>query len=200
MCPSGVKVTINKGTLQEKTTQLNCTESAKLDEAIEIIEQLHSQGEQVVVFSSQFNEPLYQLRTKLNALGISCSVLDGSADASVLEKAFQQKEIDVLAINMRTGSEGLNLQKNPNFWPGGACDAIFLDLWWNPASNEQAEARIHRKGQTHAVTIHIIQADSSVDAFIAGILEEKAAMIDGVMEDSRLRKGSDWKAMLEDLI
>jgi SNF2 family DNA or RNA helicase len=76
---------------------------------------------------------------------------------------------------------GLNLQ--------GACsNAIFLDLGWNPGVNEQAEDRLHRQGQKNAVTIHIIQAEDTVDAFIAMKLEEKAAMIEGVMERSELRK------------
>jgi SNF2 family DNA or RNA helicase len=59
---------------------------------------------------------------------------------------------------------------------------------------------LHRQGQKDAVTIHILQAEGSVDSFIASKLEEKEAMIQGIMERDELRKGADWKSVLMEMI
>jgi SNF2 family DNA or RNA helicase len=182
-------------------TAIPCQESAKLDEALDIIEELHREGEQVVVFSAQFNEPLDRLADLLHDRGITSRILSGATSNNVddIVEGFQQKEYDVILINMKSGGEGLNLHKNPNFWPGGSSNVIFLDLWYNPMTNVQAEDRVHRKGQVNPVMVHILQAEDSVDAFIAEILEKKQNMIAGIMEDEKLRP-SDWKEKLRGLI
>jgi SNF2 family DNA or RNA helicase len=66
-----------------------------------------------------------------------------------------------------------------------------MDLDWSPGSNEQAEDRLHRSGQTKDVMIHIIQAEETVDAFIAQKLETKSAMIEGTIERDELRAALD---------
>lgn len=194
--PGAIQITNPDGSI----TKLNCDESAKLDEALDIIEELQNEDEQVVVFSSQFNGPLHRLSELLSGRGISSQVLSGDNSSQVddLCEAFRQKEFQVFLINAKSGGEGLNLQKS-SAWPGGASHAIFLDLWYNPMFNVQAEDRLHRKGQTDPVTIHILQAEDSVDAFIADILEKKEAMIEGIVEDESLRP-SDWRSKLEGLI
>lgn len=186
----------------DSVLSVDCYESAKIDEAMEIIEQLTGAGEQVVVFSSQFNPPLKEVQRRvIEELHETCMILSGESSDQFqqIEEAFQNGQIKVLCVNMKTGGEGLNLQKSDN-WPGGANHAIFLDLWWNPKFNEQAEDRLHRTGQKDAVTIHIIQTEGSVDQFIAAKLEEKETMIQGIMEDSELRQGSDWADVLRDLL
>ncbi len=183
-------------------TTLDCDESVKIDEAMDIIDELVLAGEQVVVFSSQFNAPIEEVVRRCQKAGYTAVALTGenSHKSDEIEVAFQQKELDVLCINMKTGSEGLNLQKSSDKWPGGASHSIFIDLGWNPASNEQAEKRIHRPGAKNACFYHIIQAVDSVDAYIAEILERKSEMTDSIMESNELRKGSDWKSYLIDLI
>ncbi len=191
--------------------RLDCQESAKLDEAIEIITEIVESGEQVVIFSAQFIEPLKELKRRLDASNIlrlsdgepvKTEVLtgDNSKDMGDLENRFQQRDTDVLCINMQSGAEGLNLQKNPDYWPGGAYQSIFLDQWWTPTKNRQCRDRIYRQGQTHAVQIHILHAVNTVDEFVAEKLEDKTQLIDGIMESKDLRKGSDWKQYLTGLI
>ena len=195
--PASMQIKQPDGTIR----RVDCSDSAKIDEAMDIVEQLVDSGEQVVVFSSQFNEPLYEMNRRVAKNGWTSEILAGenSSKFEQIESDFQDGKIQVLLVNMKTGGEGLNLQKSDN-WSGGANHAIFLDLWWNPKFNEQAEDRLHRKGQKDAVTIHILQTENSVDQFIAAKLEEKEAMIEGIMEDSELRKGSDWADVLRDLL
>jgi SNF2 family DNA or RNA helicase len=175
------------------------TGSGKIDETMDLIMELCETDEQVVVFSSQFNDPLYEVKSRVTNLGWSCAIIEGaSKDVDDICEDFRQGKINVLCVNMKSGGEGLNLQKSDR-WPGGAAHAIFLDLWWNPSVNEQAEARIYRKGANVPVTMHIMQCEGTVDMFIQAKLDMKTEMITGVMESASLRKG-DWKKQLEDLI
>jgi SNF2 family DNA or RNA helicase len=185
-----------------KKVHVDCNQSAKIDEAMDIVEQLLAADEQVVVFSSQFNEPLFEMKRRIQKeFGATCEVITGanSSDLSNIEQRFQAGETRILLANAKTAGEGLNLQKSDQ-WEGGANHAIFLDLWWNPKFNEQCEDRLHRQGQKDAVTIHIIQADDTVDAFIAAKLEEKEEMIEGIMESETLRSAGDWKNYLTGLL
>lgn len=175
------------------------TGSGKIDEAMDIIMELCETGEQVVVFSSQFNDPLYEVRDRVRNLGWICEVIDGAAkDVDGVCENFRQAKVNVICVNMKSGGEGLNLQKSDR-WPGGAAHAIFLDRWWNPSVNEQAEARIYRKGANVPVTMHIMECEDTVDMFIRAKIDMKTEMITGVMESAALRKG-DWKNQLEGLI
>jgi len=173
--------------------------SVKLDQAMDLIEQLN--GEQVVVFSSQFNAPLEELAKRLTAIGKSHRIIDGQHTnfVSEYEQDFQQGKFDVLMINMRTGTEGLNLHKCED-WPGGASYAIMLDLWWAPAINDQAMNRLHRIGTREPVTIYVLQCEDSADQYVKAILDEKDGLINPIMGDSRLRPASEWRELLEGLV
>lgn len=187
------QVAIMPGSISVGDKSIDCDESAKLDEAMDIVEQLVGSNEQVVIFSSQFNGPLFELQTRIQKeFKVTCETITGanSSQTEYIEQRFRDGETKVLCINMKSGGEGLNLQT--------ASHAIFLDLWWNPKANEQAEDRLHRQGQKNAVSIHILQAEDSVDSFIASILDKKDAMISGITDTGGLRGGSDWKTFLQD--
>jgi SNF2 family DNA or RNA helicase len=176
--------------------------SAKIDEAMDIIEELTSAGEQVVVFSAQFNDPLQEIQKRCESFyDITCETITGAnKDVDATCERFRQGNTKVLCINSKSGGEGLNLQKS-EAWPGGACHVIMLDLWWNPKSNEQAIARVYRTGQTDIVQVHVLKAIQSVDYFIDSILDDKTVMIDSVMTVKELRKSkNDWKNSLSELI
>lgn len=180
--PAGVKITDSEG----KEHVVDCTEGAKLDEAMDIVEELLANDEKVLIFSN-YNEPIKVLSARIEQhFGVETAlIIGGQTDVNRANKVDRFNDPDdklrVVLGNIAAMGIGLNLQ--------GACsNAIFLDLGWNPGVNEQAEDRLHRQGQKNAVTIHIIQAEDTVDAFIAMKLEEKAAMIEGVMERSELRK------------
>src|SRR5579862_5141781 len=52
--------------------------------------------------------------------------------------AFRTTSMPVLLVSLKSGSVGLNLTS--------ASRVIMLDLWWNPAIEEQAIDRVHRIG------------------------------------------------------
>lgn len=176
--------------------------AVKIDEAMDIISGTVDEHTQIVVFSAQFNAPLKEIERRCKEFyDFSTALITGetSKDAESIVSNFQQGKIQVLLVNAKAGGEGLNLQRSER-WPGGASTVIFLDLWYNPKFNEQAEARVYRQGQTHPVTVHILQAENTVDQFILDKLDTKTAMIAGLMESDSLRKGSDWKQYLTDLL
>lgn len=183
---------------------VDCDESSKLDEAMDLIEELTGEGEQVVVWSAQFNAPLFELRRRIESEfpELTIGMMTGKtpdAEREANESKFQQGEINLLLCNRSAFSEGFNFQKNPDRWPGGASRAVFLDAWWNPKANEQAEDRIWRTGQSEHVDIYYIHTENSVDDFIAAKLDEKEAMIKGIMDSEKLRP-HDVVGLLEDLL
>ena len=197
--PSGIKFkeqrTTADGSTYETESVLDIRESSKIDEAMDIIENV---DEQIVIFST-FNEPMFEIQRRCKEIGKRCEIIAGGIKQDVdVEAEFQQGNIDVLCLNSAMG-EGLNLQKNPQYWPGGASYGIFLDLWWSPARNEQCIGRIHRQGSEIPVFIYELQNIPSVDQFIKSKVEEKNNQFSSIMDAKEIRPASDWKALFKDL-
>jgi len=89
-----------------------------------------------------------------------------------LFKDFIAGKYDVFVATIGAASTGVNLVNSKNL--------IFNDLAWKPTSNDQAERRIYRYGQTERCTIHTVLG-SKVDQKIVALLTRK-------LED--IRKGS----------
>jgi SNF2 family DNA or RNA helicase len=176
-----------------------CKESGVIDEAMEILEQELAGGEKVVVWSSWFNQPLFTMKDRIEKeLGVKCALYTGEQsttqrdDAVVSFQSEDEGSVQVLLCNMKAAGYGLNLQNSSV--------AIFLDRWWNPAVQVQAEDRQHRMGQKNSVTIHQMHATDSVYDFIKSKFDSKEEMAESIMESKKFRKSSDWKRDLEGLI
>lgn len=191
LLPSGVKIKREDGT----EMVLDCNESSKIEEAMAVIEECLDNEEKILIFSN-YNEPLEEIIRRVaameatfNGAPVTCGkIIGGVPDRKRSEYMADfndsQSPLRVLVGNIRAMGTGLNLQE--------ACShAIFLDLDWSPGSNEQAEDRLHRQGQSSNVIIHIIQAEDTVDAFIALKLEQKQGLIEGIIERSELRRALD---------
>ena len=189
-CPRGVKFELEDGTVKALTSS-----SSKVNELLERLEGL---DEQVVVFSN-FNEPLFEVQKAVKELGRTCEVIYGGTSSIDYQTPFQQKQIDVLCINMEMG-EGLNLHKNPERWPGGASVAFILDYWWNAARLDQAMARIHRPGAVEPCFVYYLRNEKSVDTYMESIVEGKRNAIAGVEDSDILRPPDEWRNFLSDKI
>jgi hypothetical protein len=73
------------------------------------------------------------------------------------------------------GGQGLNLQE--------ASYVFHFDRWWNPAVEHQAEDRSHRLGQTLPVTVYKYICEETIEERIDGILREKQALFDQLVDD-----------------
>jgi SNF2 family DNA or RNA helicase len=142
--------------------------SCKFDRAVEICEIAKESSKKVIIFSN-FNEALRLLRKRLSQSMISSSLLTGEIEREARERNISRfktdENISCLLCNSRVGSEGLTLTE--------ASVVIFLNEWWNPSSNRQAEDRVNRIGQVENVLIYILRTKDTIDDNVGTILEGK---------------------------
>ncbi len=77
--------------------------------------------------------------------GLNVGTYDGRANKRQRQALLEDMTLDVLIIQIMSGSEGLNLQHYTEIY--------FVSAGWNPAVEDQAVARCHRMGQTDIVSI-----------------------------------------------
>jgi SNF2 family DNA or RNA helicase len=174
--------------------KLNVFESIKLDFAENLIKEIVSEGERVILFS-QFKPGLKILQERL---GDKSVVYDGSASGALRNQIQLDFDVttmpknprwDIALINYKSGGEGLNFT--------GATHEIQLDSMWNPGGEDQAIGRIDRIGQTKDTETHFIRVQPSIDIWMKDLIEEKRDMIGGFRDIAdlyqqtydKLRKG-----------
>jgi SNF2 family DNA or RNA helicase len=132
-----------------------------------LMEVLAETSNKVVVFVP-FRSAIEMLSEKLRSDNISCEVISGSVSAGERTEIFRsfQNEPDprVLVVQPAAAAHGVTLT---------AADTI---VWWGPTPSleiyEQANARIHRKGQTNKCTI-VQLVGSPVEERIYKLLDGK---------------------------
>ena len=82
--------------------------------------------------------------------------------------------VPLLAAHPMAAKYGLNIQH-------GGHEIIWLSLPWSLEDYDQANARLHRSGQSHPVRIHRICESGTVDSRILSVLERRANLHDAVM-------------------
>jgi SNF2 family DNA or RNA helicase len=145
--------------------------NAKIEAAIKIIADATDAGQKVIIFSN-FNTALQSAKNELNRQNIKSLLFTGELNNQErqisLSRFKRDPGIPVLLMNARVGSEGLTVTQ--------ANHVIFLNEWWNPSSNRQAEDRVNRIGQKNDVTIYLIRANNTIDCDIADILDGKQSL------------------------
>lgn len=108
--------------------------------------------------------------------------------------AFRTTSMPVLLVSLKSGSVGLNLTS--------ASRVIMLDMWWNPAIEEQAIDRVHRIGQTRRVVVHKMTIKNSVDEKIGMLQAKKREAASGALGDGVIRRKGQTasKLSLEDVL
>ena len=146
-------------------------QSSKIMRVIEIIQQISSLEERAVIFSF-WKSPLLRLNEIMNDLQIPTQLLTGDMSLEQRQSAvdaFKSGKATLLA-SARIASEGLTLTE--------ANHAIFLNRWWNPSANSQAQDRIRRIGQNRPTTIYSFAAEGTVEQVVSQILSNKTATVD----------------------
>lgn len=127
-------------------------------------------GEPVVIFG-QFSDVLDLLGQALSRLSIPFVRLDGTASRQqrqIAIDAFQAGKVPVF-IGSMAAKEGITLVK--------ARHLLFMERWYTPAAEEQAEDRIRRIGQTRPTTIWYLHADDTIDERISEIVDAKRGIV-----------------------
>jgi superfamily II DNA or RNA helicase len=149
--------------------------STKVERLCTELEECIADGHRALVFS-QWTGFLDLVEPHLKERGISFGRLDGSTrDRASVVNTFQNDESGpaVLLLSLKAGGVGLNLT---------AADHVFLlDLWWNPAVEQQAADRAHRIGQQNPVFVHRIVARNTVEEKILLLQASKRAVAEAVL-------------------
>ncbi|KAH9988109.1 SNF2 family N-terminal domain-containing protein [Russula compacta] len=175
-------------------------DSAKIRKILELLEEIKSRendegepaGEKTIVFS-QFTTMLDLIQPFFKDAGISFVRYDGSMSKDKREVSLDQiknnKRIQVILISFKAGSTGLNLT---------ACNNVILvDMWWNPALEDQAFDRAHRLGQTRDVNIYKLTIEKTVEERILTLQNSKRALATAALSGDRVK---NLKLGMEDLM
>ena len=160
----------------------NTGQSNKIKKAVELVK-LHIEKDNKVIIFSRFNKILDLMCKSLSINNLQHEKINGEIDKDERErrlKTFKDSEnTNVLVLNIAIGSEGLNLTE--------ANVVIFLNEWWNPSTNRQAEDRVNRIGQHKDVEIHILRSLKTIDINLEKILTNKNILekeyLDLLLED-----------------
>ena len=148
------------------------TVSRKYARLLEILEEIFQNDSKVIVFTS-YNRMIDTLVTDIAArFGVYTNFING--DVPVAERQGIVDEFSaieggaLLALNPRAAGTGLNIT--------AANHVIHYNLEWNPAIEDQASARAHRRGQDRPVTIHRLIYSGTVEEGIDDRLQRKRTL------------------------
>jgi SNF2 family DNA or RNA helicase len=153
------------------------TSSSKIVELLTALDQATAEGHKSLVFS-QWTSFLDLIEPHLAQANIRALRLDGSTrDRQGVVDAFQAAAgPPVLLLSLKAGGTGLNLT---------AADHVFLmDLWWNPAVEDQAADRAHRIGQERPVFVYRLVAKDTVEERIVLLQQKKRGIADAALGDA----------------
>jgi len=130
----------------------------------------------------------------LNELGMSpClklhSGLNDNARTDMVKRFKENESCRVMIAATLVAGEGLNLQF--------CADAIMLERQWNPANEEQAEARFHRFGQENKVTVNYMICSETIDEYFTELVEQKRAIVAAAMDNKEIQW--DQNSLMSDL-
>jgi non-specific serine/threonine protein kinase len=154
------------------TNDYSADRSGKFFRLAEIVEEIASRQEKVLVFT-QFREITEPLADYLATLfGRSGLVLHGGTiikQRKELVDQFQREDgPPFFVLSLKAGGTGLNLT--------AASHVIHFDRWWNPAIENQATDRAFRIGQKKNVLVHKFICRGTVEERIDEMIARKSQM------------------------
>ncbi|KAI9818590.1 MAG: helicase [Thelocarpon impressellum] len=170
--------------------------SAKLGVLDRLLHHLRTTTQEKIVLVSHYTSTLDLLQTHLSANGYHYLRLDGSTPPSKrqdLVDTFNRTPASVcfaFLLSAKAGGVGLNLI--------GASRLVLFDVDWNPSTELQAMARIHRDGQKRPVRIYRLLVAGALDEKVWQRQVTKMGLADSVM-DQKGGSGSKNSFSLEEL-
>jgi superfamily II DNA or RNA helicase len=154
--------------------------SGKLNRLEEVIEQVFSAGERILIFTqfATWGVRLADHLSEVTGVPISCyhgGLARGARDSMI--KTFQEgKGPGALVLSLKAGGTGLNLT--------AANHVVLYDRWWNPAVEDQARDRAWRLGQERTVLSHRLVCPGTVDERVEEVVGGKRKIADLVLPKS----------------
>jgi len=171
--------------------------SGKLIRLTEMLEEILNAKERVLIFS-QFAEMGKIVQTHLQeSFGQEVLFLHGGLTKKKRDEMVERFQNDsngpsIFVLSLKAGGTGLNLTK--------ANHVFFIDRWWNPAIEKQAEDRAFRIGQTKNVQVHKFICAGTLEDKIDELIERKKEITDSI-----IGSGEGWltelsTAAIKDLV
>jgi len=163
------------------TTLRRVTELAKVGDAISMVRQeLEDDAiEKIVVFANYLDtiDALIDGLDEFNPVAVHGSV--GAFQRQTSIDLFQDHiDCRVFVGQLQAASTAITLHAH-----GDCQDVLFVSADWVPANNAQAVARVHRKGQTNAVTARFLHLENSLDEQVQKTLIRKSHQLSTVFEE-----------------
>ena len=147
---------------------------AKLDALEDIIEAAN--GKPVMVFYN-FKHSLSRIQQRFPQTRILRKGKDGTQDIA----DWNSDKIPLLLLHPKSAGHGLNLQES-------SCQTVvWFDQIWSLEEDQQANARVHRQGQTRRIVVMRLVAEGTMDEDAVDALERKAAGQDALMDAVKAR-------------
>lgn len=182
------KIELNANNLLALTTRLkqastcpsvlttNNIESSKIERCLDLVEEIVSQGDKVVIMST-YKEPVYHLETLLKQYNPLIGTGDMKDDivSKNIDLFQNDSEHKVFICTSAKCGTGITLNK--------ARYMIMLDEPWTEALYQQCTDRIHRINNTEPVFIYNLICEDTIDVKISKILNRKKAIGEFIVDD-----------------
>lgn len=132
-------------------------------------------GAHALVFYS-FRHDVPRIKEALNGQGLRIREYTGPTDAD----DWNAGNIDILLAHPASTAYGLNLQQ-------GGYHVIWFGLNWSLELYQQANARLHRQGQTHPVIVHHLAVEGGADEDVLRALDEKNTSQEALLQALKAR-------------
>ncbi|WP_390910869.1 SNF2-related protein [Pseudosulfitobacter sp. SM2401] len=173
-------VSVHPGPSEVKIPDEFVAMSARLDATMEILHNIRSRKERVLVFIEHREMQFRFAEIVRHFLGLErIDVINGDTPISRRQEIVnrfqrhlsQDDGFDMLILGPKSAGTGLTLT--------AATHVIHLSRWWNPAVEEQCNDRVHRIGQTKPVQVHVPMAihpglgAQSFDCLLQSLMQRK---------------------------
>ncbi|UTG84519.1 DEAD/DEAH box helicase [Bacillus paranthracis] len=146
----------------------------KLDALEDIVEA--SQGKPIMLFYN-FKHSLEKIQKRFPHARTLRKGKDGNQDIA----DWNNDEIPLLLLHPKSAGHGLNLQES-------SCQTVvWFDQTWSMEEYQQANARVHRQGQTRSVVIQHLVAEGTIDEEVLKALDRKATSQEELMQAVKAR-------------
>ena len=170
---TGKLLQLSNGAVYDEDHHWTEVHDCKLEALEEMVELLKDRGKQALVFYS-YQHDLVRIQKALQKYRVA--TLRGPEEM----EAWNGHQVDVLLAHPASAAYGLNLQQGGNH-------VIWFGLTWNYEQYVQANARLHRQGQTEKVIVHHLVCEGTRDAAVMRALEKKDKAQDYVLESLKAR-------------
>ena len=156
------------GAIYDEDRQVHEIHDEKLVRLAELVEAANSSGSGVLVFY-QYQHDVPRITAYLK--GKRVRKYQGEDDLN----AWNAGEVDVLLAHPTSTAHGLNMQR-------GGHSIVWMGMGWNLELYQQANARLHRQGQTHPVIVYRLMCEGTVDERASAALEGKKSVQQGLLD------------------